>query len=57
MYHSIGPLDPERLNVFRTVREITGEAAAPLKSRNEGKHLAADPVYVFVQQQLLAFLR
>lgn len=26
MYHGIGPLDPERLNVFRTVREITGEA-------------------------------
>uniref|UniRef100_H2UKC9 Receptor protein-tyrosine kinase n=1 Tax=Takifugu rubripes TaxID=31033 RepID=H2UKC9_TAKRU len=24
MYHNIGPLDPERLNVFRTVREITG---------------------------------
>ncbi|CAF98213.1 unnamed protein product, partial [Tetraodon nigroviridis] len=24
MYHGIGPLDPERLNVFRTVREITG---------------------------------
>ncbi|XP_076025878.1 receptor tyrosine-protein kinase erbB-4-like [Genypterus blacodes] len=24
VYHSIGPLDPERLNVFRTVREITG---------------------------------
>uniref|UniRef100_A0A8C5HWR5 Receptor protein-tyrosine kinase n=1 Tax=Gouania willdenowi TaxID=441366 RepID=A0A8C5HWR5_GOUWI len=24
MYHGIGPLDPERLNVFRTVKEITG---------------------------------
>ncbi|XP_041834468.1 receptor tyrosine-protein kinase erbB-4-like isoform X2 [Melanotaenia boesemani] len=24
MYHEIGPLDPERLNVFRTVKEITG---------------------------------
>uniref|UniRef100_A0A8C8EZQ3 Receptor protein-tyrosine kinase n=1 Tax=Oncorhynchus tshawytscha TaxID=74940 RepID=A0A8C8EZQ3_ONCTS len=24
MYHGIGALDPERLNVFRTVREITG---------------------------------
>ncbi|PWA32117.1 hypothetical protein CCH79_00013364 [Gambusia affinis] len=24
MYHSIGPLDPERLSVFRTVKEITG---------------------------------
>ncbi|XP_075904754.1 receptor tyrosine-protein kinase erbB-4 [Nelusetta ayraudi] len=24
MYHGIGPMDPERLNVFRTVREITG---------------------------------
>ncbi|XP_028986741.1 receptor tyrosine-protein kinase erbB-4-like isoform X2 [Betta splendens] len=24
MYHSIGPLDPEALNVFRTVKEITG---------------------------------
>uniref|UniRef100_A0A3Q2D5J4 Receptor protein-tyrosine kinase n=1 Tax=Cyprinodon variegatus TaxID=28743 RepID=A0A3Q2D5J4_CYPVA len=23
-YHNIGPLDPEKLNVFRTVREITG---------------------------------
>lgn len=30
MYHGIGPLDPERLHVFRTVREITGEAASPL---------------------------
>lgn len=26
MYHGIGPMDPERLNVFRTVREITGKA-------------------------------
>nr|XP_061803231.1 receptor tyrosine-protein kinase erbB-4-like [Nerophis lumbriciformis] len=24
MYHGIGPLDPERLNVFHTVKEITG---------------------------------
>ncbi|XP_054630958.1 receptor tyrosine-protein kinase erbB-4-like isoform X5 [Dunckerocampus dactyliophorus] len=24
MYHGIGPMDPERLNVFRTVKEITG---------------------------------
>ncbi|CAM9168397.1 unnamed protein product, partial [Lampetra planeri] len=24
MYHGIGPLDPERLNAFRTVKEITG---------------------------------
>ncbi|KAM8902645.1 receptor tyrosine-protein kinase erbB-4-like isoform 2-T2 [Spinachia spinachia] len=24
IYHGIGPLDPERLNAFRTVREITG---------------------------------
>uniref|UniRef100_A0A8C6WWV5 Receptor protein-tyrosine kinase n=1 Tax=Neogobius melanostomus TaxID=47308 RepID=A0A8C6WWV5_9GOBI len=24
MYHGIGPMDPERLNVFRTVNEITG---------------------------------
>uniref|UniRef100_A0A3B3VTT4 Receptor protein-tyrosine kinase n=1 Tax=Poecilia latipinna TaxID=48699 RepID=A0A3B3VTT4_9TELE len=24
VYHNIGPLDPEKLNVFRTVREITG---------------------------------
>ncbi len=24
MYHGIGALDPERLNVFQTVREITG---------------------------------
>ncbi|XP_067357691.1 receptor tyrosine-protein kinase erbB-4-like isoform X1 [Channa argus] len=24
MYHGIGPLDPERLNVFRTVKEVTG---------------------------------
>lgn len=32
MYHGIGPLDPERLNVFRTVREITGEAASPLRN-------------------------
>uniref|UniRef100_A0A3B3XDD0 Receptor protein-tyrosine kinase n=1 Tax=Poecilia mexicana TaxID=48701 RepID=A0A3B3XDD0_9TELE len=24
MYHGIGPLDPERLSVFRTVKEITG---------------------------------
>ncbi|XP_053720466.1 receptor tyrosine-protein kinase erbB-4-like isoform X2 [Synchiropus splendidus] len=24
MYHEIGPLDPQRLSVFRTVREITG---------------------------------
>ncbi|XP_019747186.1 receptor tyrosine-protein kinase erbB-4 isoform X2 [Hippocampus comes] len=24
MYHGIGPLDPARLNVFRTVKEITG---------------------------------
>ncbi|KAG7239308.1 hypothetical protein INR49_029273, partial [Caranx melampygus] len=24
MYHGIGPLDPDRLNVFRTVKEITG---------------------------------
>ncbi|CAL8288654.1 unnamed protein product [Lota lota] len=24
MYHGIGALDPERLNVFRTVKEITG---------------------------------
>ncbi|XP_061128129.1 receptor tyrosine-protein kinase erbB-4-like isoform X1 [Syngnathus typhle] len=23
-YHGIGPLDPERLNIFRTVKEITG---------------------------------
>ncbi|KAA8579742.1 hypothetical protein FQN60_006835 [Etheostoma spectabile] len=28
MYHGIGPLDPERLNVFRTVKEITGETAS-----------------------------
>lgn len=28
MYHGIGPLDPERLNAFRTVKEITGEEAA-----------------------------
>lgn len=27
MYHGIGALDPERLNVFRTVKEITGETA------------------------------
>lgn len=25
VYHNIEPLDPEKLNVFRTVREITGE--------------------------------
>lgn len=25
MYHGIGALDPEKLNVFRTVREITGK--------------------------------
>ncbi|XP_054603611.2 receptor tyrosine-protein kinase erbB-4 isoform X1 [Nothobranchius furzeri] len=24
MYHGIGPMDPEHLNVFRTVKEITG---------------------------------
>uniref|UniRef100_A0AAQ5ZYX8 Receptor protein-tyrosine kinase n=1 Tax=Amphiprion ocellaris TaxID=80972 RepID=A0AAQ5ZYX8_AMPOC len=24
VYHGIGPLDPERLNVFRTVKEVTG---------------------------------
>uniref|UniRef100_A0A672GT92 receptor protein-tyrosine kinase n=1 Tax=Salarias fasciatus TaxID=181472 RepID=A0A672GT92_SALFA len=24
MYHGIGPLDPDRLNAFRTVKEITG---------------------------------
>uniref|UniRef100_A0A3B4VK92 Receptor protein-tyrosine kinase n=1 Tax=Seriola dumerili TaxID=41447 RepID=A0A3B4VK92_SERDU len=24
MYHGIGPMDPDRLNVFRTVKEITG---------------------------------
>uniref|UniRef100_A0AAQ4R0Q7 Receptor protein-tyrosine kinase n=1 Tax=Gasterosteus aculeatus aculeatus TaxID=481459 RepID=A0AAQ4R0Q7_GASAC len=24
IYHGIGPMDPERLNAFRTVREITG---------------------------------
>lgn len=28
MYHGIGPLDPERLNVFRTVKEITGKTAS-----------------------------
>lgn len=39
MYHNIGPLDPERLNVFRTVREITGEVASPLRHLNEGKRL------------------
>lgn len=27
MYHGIGPMDPERLNVFRTVKEITGKTA------------------------------
>ena len=32
MYHGIGPLDPERLNVFRTVKEITGEIAASVES-------------------------
>lgn len=25
MYHSVAALDPERLHVFRTVKEITGE--------------------------------
>lgn len=39
MYHNIGPLDPERLNVFRTVREITGEVASPLKHLNEEERL------------------
>lgn len=28
VYHNIEALDPEKLNVFRTVREITGESAA-----------------------------
>lgn len=28
MYHGIGPMDPERLNVFRTVREITGKVTS-----------------------------
>lgn len=32
MYHGIGPLDPERLNVFRTVKEITGEIDAAAES-------------------------
>lgn len=48
MYHNIGPLDPERLNVFRTVREITGEVASPLKHLNEEKRLLCRScVYLF----------
>lgn len=34
MYHGIGPMDPERLNVFRTVREITGKATSLCASRS-----------------------
>lgn len=42
MYHGIGPMDPERLNVFRTVKEITGKATAICSSgsvseRNMGR--------------------
>lgn len=29
MFHGIRALDPDRLNVFRTVREITGERQSP----------------------------
>lgn len=48
MYHGIGPLDPERLNVFRTVREITGEAASPLQNPMK-KSISLGTLCVFVQ--------
>lgn len=48
MYHGIGPLDPERLHVFRTVREITGEAASPLQNPMK-KSVSLQTLCVFVQ--------
>lgn len=33
MFHGIRALDPDRLNVFRTVREITGERQSPFITR------------------------
>lgn len=45
MYHGIGPMDPERLNVFRTVKEITGKAAS-LCSCGSASKMAMRGVFV-----------
>lgn len=53
VYHNIEALDPEKLNVFRTVREVTGELAgrrhsSPILASIVFMSRCVGPLYVFI---------